>query len=182
VAEKRSNKWNDKTESDFKNPLGWRLLECARRMNITPRVLSEQAHRSKSKGGNLETQLERLRKGGKSLAAEQLLIYAREARVSLVWLLTGEGLPTQGLYGEATGEEMQAFPVDLQRAIRAAVELDGCPIQQALMVAGDLLAELRAKRVEPENARDWYDHLNLALRSAHKRSGIRPSTQPPRTG
>lgn len=179
----RANRWQAVRESDFANPIGWRLLSVVRWNQMGTREFSEKAHGSKTKGGNLDVQLGRFMNGSKGLHIEQLLIYAKFGRVSLVWLLTGEGLPTQGLYGEPVGAEMNGFPPELQRAVMISVELDGALLGQALIVAGDMLRSYKERKaLLPNTVRDWYLQLVAALATARHGSGIRPSTKPPRTG
>jgi hypothetical protein len=176
AAKKRANKWQRPEAAKELNPLGQRLLQLVlQHPTQSPREFARDALGSDTQAGNLSTQLERLRADDPeaSLSGNQLVQYARYARVSLVWLLTGEGLPTQGPFGEPTEEEMLRYPEGLQRAARAMMELDNIDVKVAQWVADEALARYRGELFSPDH---WLGVMR-AIHASREQSGLRPSTR-----
>lgn len=179
LAKPRANQY-DNFDKRKLNPLGQRLLEAMKAAGIrSPRDFAVAAFGERSKGGNLSTQLGRLTadKPDGSLMGDQLAAYARAARVSLFWLLTGEGSKTDGPYGQVTGEEMKgipAVPEALTRAMRALADLDERTPQIVLWAAAEVLNKNRGK---PLTASDWLDRMRILIKDTGHDSGLRESVR-----
>lgn len=116
----------------------------------------------KTKGGNLTTQLNRLSASNPDagLMVDQLEAYARAARISVAWLITGRGSPNDGVYGGLTGEELQGLPDALVRATRALMELDSLSPKVALWAAEEALRSHRRKTLTPN---DWLSRMRILI-------------------
>jgi hypothetical protein len=176
VTKKRANKWVTFDERKL-NPLGQRLLRLVQlHPSGSPWEFAKEAL-GEGRAGNLSTQLERLTADDPeaSLKADQLVAYARAARVSLHWLVTGEGTENSGPYGEPQAEEMLRYPEQLQRAARALIELDGCTVKLAKFAADEAFAAHQAHGGgAPLTPQRWLEQLRYVLENAGK-SGLRPS-------
>lgn len=170
LAKVRANQWATINKEEL-NPLGQRLLWLLRRD-----LPAGQARSPLDLGRNLTTHLLRLKASdpAASLKVEQLVAYARRARVSLVWLITGEGSETDEFYGQATGEEMRHLPAELQRATRALIELEKCGPRIAIWAAEQAYKEALDKT---HSATDWLSLARAKYLSAPGESGERPSTR-----
>lgn len=171
---KQANKWDDvKARMAELNPLGQRLLQLVLDEKITPREFSQRAEL----GDNLESQFTRMganRGPMKGLSLEQAVAYAKYAKVSFAWLVTGEGTRNDGLYSPGV-EEMRRLPEKLARATRALMDLDGVPSKSAMYAAEQVyLKEGDNEGLEPI---DWLGLLRIALKASPHESGQRPSTK-----
>lgn len=176
VAKPRANKFDNYDPRDF-NALGQRLLDAMKSAGYrSPRDFAIAALGSESKGGNLSSQLTRLvaDKPEACLMADQLALYAKAARVSLFWLITGEGAKTQGPYGSLTGEEMQGIPDELVRATRALMELDNVSARLAADLAERALTQHPAGWLPPDK---WLQRMRILLDDTGHESGMRPSVR-----
>lgn len=176
VAKRRANQFDTYDPAAY-NPLGQRLLDAMKSAGFgSPREFSKAAFGEDTKGGNLSTQLTRLvaEEPTAGLKGDQLAAYAKAARVSLFWLVTGEGGKTQGPYGSPTGDEMRGIPEELARATRALMELDNISAKVAVSLAERALEKHPTGYLSPEK---WLHRMRGLLDDTGHESGLRPSTR-----
>jgi hypothetical protein len=177
AVKKRANQYDDVSKDSLYNELGRRLLEAMRGAGFTgPHEFSLSAFGVKTQAGNLSAQLKRLTadKPDASLMADQLVAYARAARVSLYWLITGDGAKRQGPFGVLTGDEMRGIPDELVRATRALMELENVSPKIALSLAERALDQNGARYLTPDS---WLQRMRLLREDTGHESGLRPSTR-----
>jgi hypothetical protein len=171
-VKKRANQYDDPSKDRLYNPMGQRLLEAMRGGGFTGP--HEFAIASGLPQGNLSAQLKRLMadEPAACLKSDQLVAYARAARVSLFWLCTGEGAKTQGPYGQPTGEEMRGIPEELARATRALMELEAVSPKIAVSLAERALHQHGNRHLSPSS---WLQRMRTLLEDTGHESGLRPS-------
>ena len=184
TKKKRSNKW-ERNSPEFQalSPLGKRLAQLFLKRDESPTSFSRVALGTETRGGNLSTQLERLKTDDPDAGPKlhQLVKYARYGRVSLHWLITGEGHEQMGPYGTiGEDDEMSAMPEGLQRATRALVELEECSLTIAMDAA--YIAYHETRGAPPKTTREWLAEVEVAYRRLRAGSGIRPSSRLPPKG
>ncbi len=109
------------------------------------------------------------------MKVEEALKYARYAKVSVGWLLTGQGRRSAEGYGIEGDEMLKRYPPALQRAARALVELEPDVTQRFLL---DIVERAHQEnRGNDLDADTWLAELKSALRKTNQRSGLRPSAR-----